>query len=103
MTGVARLPGGTGEPDALRITLRVTHAYKPGRAGAEVTFTTDAGPGGTAAPDGAPLPARGDHVLVGVSPGSSEADTWTVGEAAIAPERAALLRALPAARGLPCS
>ncbi|MFK4116661.1 MULTISPECIES: hypothetical protein [Streptomyces] len=108
VTGVARLPGGTGEPDALRITLRVTHAYKPGRAGAEVTFTTDAGPGGTAAPDGAPasaapLPARGDHVLVGVSPGSSEADTWTVGEAAIAPERAALLQALPAARGLPCS
>ncbi|MFF8929169.1 hypothetical protein ACF1AO_18055 [Streptomyces longwoodensis] len=104
VTRVARLPGGPGRPDALGITLRVTRAYKPGRTAAEVTFTTD----GAAAADGtgastAPLPVPGDHVLVGVSPGSSEADTWTAGEAAIAPERAALLRALPAARGLPCS
>ncbi|MEU3510364.1 hypothetical protein ABZ733_21155 [Streptomyces longwoodensis] len=105
VTRVARLPGGPGQPDALGITLRVTRAYQPGRTGAEVTFTTDAGPDGAdgAAASTAPRPARGDHVLVGVSPGSSEADTWTVGEAAIAPERAALLRALPAARGLLCS
>ncbi|NKQ27270.1 hypothetical protein [Streptomyces galbus] len=109
VTGVARLAGGPGEPGALRITLRVTRAYKPARTGTEVTFTTDAGPDGTTAPDGTaasaapPLPVRGDHVLVGLSPGSSEADTWTVGEAAIAPQRAALLRALPAARGLPCA
>lgn len=56
VTGVARLPGGTGEPDALRITLRVTHAYKPGRAGAEVTFTTDARPRRHGRPGRRPAP-----------------------------------------------
>ncbi|MDX3314075.1 hypothetical protein ACWGH3_15355 [Streptomyces sp. NPDC054884] len=90
VTDVRPLPGTTRE----RVTLRVTHAYRPAvgapEAGFELEHDTD------------PLPAAGDHVLVALGRGSATPDVWAVGEADIAPERTALARALPETAGLTC-
>ncbi|WP_330349785.1 hypothetical protein [Streptomyces sp. NBC_00582] len=83
VTAVREVPG----TDEARITLRVTHAYKPEKAPRDVRFVLPR--------DMDPLVARGDRVLVALPRGSSSPDVWAVGEADIAPEREALARALP--------
>ena len=93
VTAVEPVPGTADE----RVTLRVTRSYKPqdtGREGKEVGFVLTE--------DMDPLVAEGDHVLVALERGSSSPDVWTVGEADIAAERSALLRALPQAGDMGC-
>ncbi|GAB7108435.1 hypothetical protein JCM4814A_67490 [Streptomyces phaeofaciens JCM 4814] len=93
VTAVEPVPGTADE----RVTLRVTRSYKPqdtGREGEEVGFVLTE--------DMDPLVAEGDHVLVALERGSSSPDVWTVGEADIAAERSALLRALPQAADTGC-
>jgi hypothetical protein len=90
VTAVVPVSGSGGE----RVTLRVTRSYKPQRARKEVDFVMGE--------DMDPLLGEGDHVLVALAKGSASPDVWAVGEAEIAPERAALSRALPEAEGLGC-
>ncbi|MDQ0581055.1 hypothetical protein [Streptomyces rishiriensis] len=90
VTAVERVAGTTRE----RVTLRVTHAYRPAGSGPEADFVMEA--------DMDPLLRAGDHVLVALSKGSATPDVWAVGEADIAPERAALDRALPETEGVTC-
>ncbi|WP_416980818.1 hypothetical protein [Streptomyces sp. T028] len=90
VTAVDALPGTDGE----RVTLRVTRSYKPEKAPQDVRFVLP--------PDMDPLVVKGDHVLVALPNGSSSPDVWAVGEADIAPERAAVGRALPQSEGLAC-
>ncbi|MEU5120298.1 hypothetical protein [Streptomyces asoensis] len=91
VTAVDRVPG-TGRE---RITLRVTHAWRPASGGPEVGFVMEE--------DMDPLLAEGDHVLVAIGKGSVTPDVWVVGEADIAPEREALTRALPEAAAARCA
>ncbi|MEU8572475.1 hypothetical protein [Streptomyces asoensis] len=90
VTAVEPVPG-TGRE---RITLRVTHAWRPASSGPEVGFVMEE--------DMDPLLAEGDHVLVALGKGSATPDVWAVGEADIAPEREALTRALPEAAAARC-
>ncbi|MDQ0831002.1 hypothetical protein QF032_002846 [Streptomyces achromogenes] len=90
VTAVRPLPGTTRE----RVTLRVTHAYRPAVSAPEAGFEMEH--------DMDPLLAAGDHVLVALGSGSATPDVWAVGEADIAPERTALARALPETEGLTC-
>lgn len=82
VTDVRRLPGTTRE----RVSLRVTHAYRPVRSAPEVGFDREQGAG-------APL-NPGDHVLVALARGAGVPDVWVVGEPDIAPERQELTGAL---------
>ncbi|GGR65685.1 hypothetical protein GCM10010269_00200 [Streptomyces humidus] len=84
VTGVRRLPGTTRE----RVSLRVTHAYRPARSAPEVGVDREQN-------SGAPL-NPGDHVLVALARGTGVSDVWVVGEPDIAHERRALAEALPA-------
>ncbi|WP_327315092.1 hypothetical protein [Streptomyces sp. NBC_01235] len=90
VTDVHRLPGTTRE----RVTLRVTHAYKPARSAPEVDFVME--------DDMDPLLGEGDHVLVALAKGAAIPDVWAVGEPDIASEREALTRALPDTEGVTC-
>ncbi|WP_314225659.1 hypothetical protein [Streptomyces zaehneri] len=90
VTAVDRVAGTTRE----RVTLHVTHAYRPAGSGPEVDFVMEA--------DMDPLPREGDHVLVALPKGSATPDVWAVGEPDIVPEREALARALPEARDVTC-
>lgn len=90
VTAVDRVAGATGE----RVTLHVTRSYRPADSGPEVDFVLEE--------DMDPLVAEGDHVLVALSKGSATPDVWAVGEPDIAPERAALTRALPETEGVTC-
>ncbi|MFJ1804895.1 MULTISPECIES: hypothetical protein [unclassified Streptomyces] len=90
VTAVDRVAGTTRE----RVTLHVTHAYRPAGSGPEVDFVMEA--------DMDPLLRTGDHVLVALPKGSATPDVWAVGEADIASERAALDRALPETEGVTC-
>ncbi|MFI1508612.1 hypothetical protein [Streptomyces sp. NPDC020597] len=90
VTDVRPLPGTTRE----RVTLRVTHAYRPAASTPEAAFEMEH--------DMDPLLTEGDHVLVALGRGSATPDVWAVGEADIAPERTALTRALPETAGLTC-
>ncbi|MGW1273270.1 hypothetical protein [Streptomyces sp. NPDC002491] len=90
VTDVRPLPGTARE----RVTLRVTHAYRPAVSAPEAGFEMER--------DMDPLLAEGDRVLVALGRGSATPDVWAVGEADIAPERTALLRALPETDGLTC-
>ncbi|MDX3803080.1 hypothetical protein [Streptomyces sp. AK04-3B] len=90
VTDVRPLPGTTRE----RVTLRVTHAYRPAVSTPEAAFEMEH--------DMDPLLAAGDHVLVALGRASATPDVWAVGEADIAPERTALARALPETDGLAC-
>ncbi|QJT06869.1 hypothetical protein G9272_16580 [Streptomyces asoensis] len=90
VTDVRRVAGTTRE----RVTLHVTHAYRPAGSGPEVDFVMEA--------DMDPLLREGDHVLVALSKGSTTPDVWAVGEPDIAPEREALTRALPETEGVTC-
>jgi hypothetical protein len=92
VTDVRPLPGTTRE----RVTLRVTHAYRPSAVSAPET-------GFEMEHDMDPLPAKGDQVLVALGRGSATPDVWAVGETDIAPERTALARALPETAGLTCA
>ncbi|MFF3844492.1 hypothetical protein [Streptomyces sp. NPDC002328] len=91
VTRVVPVPG-TGQE---RVTLRITHSYRPGQlAAAEVDVLLGE--------DVDPLVAEGDHVLVGQAQGSASPDVWAVGAADIAAERAAIERALPRTDGVGC-
>ncbi|MEV1063478.1 hypothetical protein [Streptomyces sp. NPDC050263] len=91
VTDVVRVPGTTRE----RVTLHVTRSYKPEKsARPEVEFLVE--------DDMDPLLGEGDHVLVALGEASATPDMWAVGETDIAPERAALVRALADAEGVPC-
>lgn len=91
VTDVRRVPGVAEH----RVTLRVTRAYKPERTAPTVTVTVE--------DETAPAPRTGDHVLVGLQREALIADLWLSGEPAIAPERAAITKALAASRGMPCT
>ncbi|HZF90045.1 hypothetical protein [Streptomyces sp.] len=95
VTGVAQVPG-TGRE---RVTLDVTRSYRPAGGGGRTTsFVKDDEPA-----FGAPGRLHaGDHVLVAVPRGGTDADLWFVGEEAIAPQRQAIAEALPRARTTPC-
>ncbi|MCX5263535.1 hypothetical protein [Streptomyces sp. NBC_00199] len=91
VTDVRPLPGTTRE----RVTLRVTHAYRPAVSTPQAAFEMEH--------DMDPLLAAGDHVLVALGRASATPDVWAVGEADIAPERTALARALPETDALTCN
>ncbi|AVV42582.1 hypothetical protein PYK79_20005 [Streptomyces sp. ID05-04B] len=91
VTDVRPLSGTTRE----RVTLRVTHAYRPAESTREAGFEMER--------DMDPLLAAGDHVLVALGRGSVTPDVWAVGEADIAPMRTALARALPETADLTCT
>ncbi|WP_308050665.1 hypothetical protein [Streptomyces sp. TRM72054] len=80
---------GTGEE---RVTLEVTHSYKPARTDTEVRFVI---------PTSAGLD-EGEQVLVAIRRDSASPDFWLVGEAAIAGQRPLLIRTLPQAGATPC-
>ncbi|MFJ6663616.1 hypothetical protein [Streptomyces sp. NPDC091383] len=74
---VARVePRGSGD----KVTVTVVRSYEPARGPAEVAFPL----GGEARP----APRPGQHVLVEAGHGGREASRWTVGDAAVAAERA---------------
>ncbi|MBW8736752.1 MAG: hypothetical protein JF621_06320 [Streptomyces turgidiscabies] len=77
-----------------RITLRVTHYYKPDKGPAEVTFVSDR--------ETTPGVTVGDHTLIGVPKDAGSPVTWTTGEKEIAAERPLITAALPESRTLPC-
>lgn len=80
---------GTGEE---RVTLEVTHSYKPAQTDTEVRFVI---------PTSAGLD-EGEQVLVAIRRDSASPDFWLVGEAAIAGQRPLLIRTLPQAGATPC-
>ncbi|MEU3514682.1 hypothetical protein ABZ770_05235 [Streptomyces sp. NPDC006654] len=90
VTAVHEIPHSGGE----RVTLRVTRAYKPAKTAEEVEFPLAPGTGTRIRP--------GVRLLVSVSAGQQAPDRYAVGEAQIAPERARILRDLPASRTLSC-
>lgn len=91
VTAVTELPT-TGE---LRVTVHVTHSYKPTRGVTNLTYViSEYDP-----PE--PL-AKGTRVLFGVPQGSPSPDHWVLGEQEIARERAWITASLPASRGLTC-
>ncbi|MFD5541051.1 hypothetical protein ACFWIJ_25345 [Streptomyces sp. NPDC127079] len=88
VTAVHEIPHSGAE----RVTLRVTRAYKPAKTAEEVEFPL--APGTRIHP--------GVRLLVVVRAGQQVPDRYAVGEARIAPERARILRDLPASRTLSC-
>ncbi|MFF4560771.1 hypothetical protein [Streptomyces sp. NPDC001435] len=90
VTAVERVPG-TGQR---RVTLRVTHYYKPAEGKDELTFLTDESVD--------PAPREGEQVLVGFADRAAVPDLWVTGKQEIADERAALVAdASPSATGTP--
>ncbi|MDG9712541.1 hypothetical protein [Streptomyces sp. DH10] len=82
---------GTGQD---RVTLDVDRYYKPAKGQDRIVFPMDE--------DAEPQPRPGDRVLVGITRGQAQPDLWSVGEKAIAPERA-WITAAPAKSGTrPC-
>ncbi|MFD9467235.1 hypothetical protein [Streptomyces sp. NPDC060027] len=90
VTEVLQVPGT--EQD--RITLDVYHYYKPAEGEKEVTFLMDQNVD--------PRLHQGDEVLVGIGRHATTPDIWTTGEKNIARDRAWIVKALPAARGMRC-
>ncbi|MCX4990900.1 MULTISPECIES: hypothetical protein [unclassified Streptomyces] len=90
VTEVVQVPGT--EQD--RITLDVYHSYKPAKGEKEVTFLMDQNVD--------PRLHEGDEVLVGIGQHAPTPDIWTTGEKNIARDRAWIVKALPAARGMRC-
>jgi hypothetical protein len=87
---VEQVPGATQD----RITLDVDRYYKPAKGADHITFLM--------AQDADPRLHRGDHVLVAIRSHAATPDKWTTGEAAIARERAWILKALPQSQGVRC-
>ncbi|MFI5792626.1 hypothetical protein [Streptomyces sp. NPDC051677] len=90
VTDVHRLPGTARE----RVTLRVTHAYKPAKSAPQVDFVVEEGMD--------PLLDEGDHVLVALAKGADTPEVWAVGASEIATEREALTDTLPDTAGVAC-
>jgi hypothetical protein len=90
VTDVRRLPGTARE----RVTLSVTHAYKPAKSAPQVDFVVEEGMD--------PLLDKGDHVLVALAKGAGTPEVWAVGESEIATEREALTETLPDTTGVAC-
>ncbi|WP_225102855.1 hypothetical protein [Streptomyces sp. CoH27] len=70
-----------------RVTLTVTHSYKPAHGPAEVSFLLDGG--------ARPAPRTGQHVLVTVRTSRQHASLWAVGDTRVAADRAWITEALP--------
>lgn len=87
---VEQVPGTTQD----RITLDVDRYYKPAKGADQVIFLM--------AQDADPRLRRGDHVLVAIRDHAATPENWTTGEAAIARERAWILKALPQSQGAKC-
>ncbi|WP_199574546.1 hypothetical protein [Streptomyces murinus] len=81
---------GTGH----RVTVAVVRSYEPAQGPAEVGFLL----GG----DARPAPHRGQHVLVEIGRGGREASRWTVGDTAVAAERARIEAAAHGSRQMTC-
>lgn len=77
-----------------RITLTVTHAYRPASGPAEVGFLVG--------PDARPAPRVGQHVLVRIARGERYPSRWAVGDGRVAAERAWITEALPGSRNTAC-
>ncbi|MEU5362930.1 hypothetical protein ABZ354_05395 [Streptomyces sp. NPDC005925] len=93
VTGTEPVPG----TDRTRITLHVTRAYKPRVAAKDVD------PVVFLVRDGVLGPLHeGDHTLIGLPRQGDYPDALFTDEEEIATERAAILRFLPASRGLTC-
>ncbi|MER6082376.1 hypothetical protein [Streptomyces sp. NPDC001833] len=90
VTGVRRL-ADSGEE---RVTLRVTHAYKPAKTAEEVEFLFESGTDARV--------RTGARILVGITSGQQVPDRYAVGEARIAAERSWIVRDLPASRTMTC-
>lgn len=75
-----------GSDPRKRITLAVTRSYRPAHGPAHVTVVLAAA--------ASPAPRQGQHVLVGVPKGSDTANLWTVGDDAVAADRATIVDAL---------
>ncbi|MFD9092340.1 hypothetical protein [Streptomyces collinus] len=90
---VATVEPRSGSPWT-RIELTVRRAYEPEHAPARVAFDLDAG--------ARPAPRAGQHVLVGVGRGQTNASLWAVGDTRVAVNRAWITEALPAARHTGC-
>ncbi|WP_406435937.1 hypothetical protein OHB00_18085 [Streptomyces sp. NBC_00631] len=90
VTGVQRL-AGSGEE---RVTLRVTHAYKPAKTAAEVEFRFGSGTDARV--------RTGVRLLVGITDGQQVPDRYAVGAAEIATERSWIVRDLPESRTMTC-
>jgi hypothetical protein len=83
-----------GSDPRKRITLAVTHSYRPTHGPADVTVVLPAGT--------VPAPRQGQHVLVGVPKSSDTATLWVVGDDAVATTRATVEDALTGAGALTC-
>ncbi|MER6788573.1 hypothetical protein ABT330_28855 [Streptomyces sp. NPDC000658] len=90
VTDVRRLPGTTRE----RVSLRVTHAYRPARSAPEVGVDREQDAGAQLDP--------GAHVLVALAQGADVPDVWVIGEPDIAAQRGTLARTLPEAAAVTC-
>ncbi|MEU6660758.1 hypothetical protein [Streptomyces sp. NPDC046821] len=82
-------PGGDGD----RVTLTVSHYYKPGSGPGKTTFTMDR--------DADPRLKPGDHALITVPLGGDHPDNWATGKD-VRPLRDLIVKALPGSRGLKC-
>ncbi|WP_155057031.1 hypothetical protein [Streptomyces blattellae] len=90
VTAVEPVPGTAQD----RVTLDVTRYYKPARGEDEIVFVMSE--------DVDPRLSKGDHTLIGIPRDAASPDIWTVGEKAVARERAWITRALPESRTLTC-
>ncbi|MFD4603608.1 hypothetical protein ACFWPQ_36980 [Streptomyces sp. NPDC058464] len=90
VTGVRQVADSGTE----RVTLHVTHAYKPAKTAEEVEFLFE---------DGTDARVRtGARLLVGITAGQQVPDRYAVGESEIARERSWIVRDLPESRTLTC-
>ncbi|MFC9280253.1 hypothetical protein [Streptomyces collinus] len=90
---VAAVEPRSGSPWT-RIELTVRRAYEPAHPPARVAFDLDTG--------ARPAPRAGQHVLVGVGRGRTNASLWAVGDTRVAVNRAWITEALPEARHTAC-
>ncbi|MET7699338.1 hypothetical protein [Streptomyces sp. NPDC005485] len=80
--------------DESRVTLDVSHYYKPAKGSGEVNFVV--------ADELQPPLRKGQHALITIMRDAPGPDHWTVGEKPIARERQSILDALPESKGIKC-
>ncbi|MEV0171879.1 hypothetical protein AB0I00_12280 [Streptomyces sp. NPDC050803] len=86
------------EPELVRVSVDLTHVYKPEKPGPkkgdDVEYVIDK--------NTAPGLRAGDHVLFGVPAKGAPPDMWVIGEKAVATERDRINDSLPESRTLTC-
>ncbi|MGW2519222.1 hypothetical protein ACWC09_19845 [Streptomyces sp. NPDC001617] len=92
---VTRVEKVTGTSGRERVTLHITHLYKPKKGRKEITFLLDQDTVAKAL-------HKGDHLLVAIPPHSAIPDQVVVGEKAVASERAGITQALPESADISC-